>query len=74
MKFSVSVCIYAMYVILCLQSTFSKKFNALAVQILLCALLPFSFHILQVMLKIHAQSHRVWISVLWIAWERLIVT
>lgn len=67
MKFSVSVCVCAIYVILCLQSAFSKKSNALAVQILLYALLPFSFNILQVMLKIHAQRCCVWTSIHWIA-------
>lgn len=40
--------------ILSLQSAFSKKFSAVAAQLLLCALLPFSFHILQVVLKINA--------------------
>jgi len=52
-------CVHAMYVILSLQGTFSENFNTVAVQILLCALLPFNFYVLQVMLKIHAQRHSV---------------
>lgn len=52
----------------------SKTFNALAIQILLCALLLFGFHISQMMLKIHDQRCCVQASIQWIAGKGLVVT